>query len=580
METRRKIYKSDKIIDTIESLAKVSKQYDRSVQKMLAMYIQESKNYGSALRMEARNVLDQLESHLKIHLSAMHDNHYRAAASFTRTIDDPDILKAVTPELSIDDSTHHKSRTPLDVTTQNCQLFIKLCPDSDMRRTFYRTLNRLCSPGGSPRFNSYRIIENLRLGRMKIADNFKCRNYFEFRRSDAQVQSIELLLKTLSKLNETNFVMFQKRLDELKEFASSQNDDTYDGEIQEGDIEYWIHRYKHEKLLKLKERDIDRMFPYAKVFQGLQSFLKNYFDIIVDRVNLDDFYAWNKDVKMYKVSHKGEDLGTFYYDPFAKLDTQTSGCLIGRLRGRSNLIGSKPCLYLSNGLRKSARSETYMSQIDIQNLFHGVGTIIQELLYNDEFYELNLKGPFKADTNRILPNLFVSWLLRDPRILQSCSYDRKSDKQLSQDYIEKILNYVTYFNSIRNSQDLYKSHLDIEFNTSLTDTGKIAKKLHTIYKPFPYDPTTFHYCSDLDLHTNRAGLYYGEIWSKLIATECFKIYGVPNDPSSVDHEIIRQTSDRIITSLFDVEDEDDIMDRLASIIGDGFKFSQPSLGVL
>lgn len=503
---------------------------------------------------------------------------------FSHTVDDPDILSVMSPEFDVGQDMRHKERTPLQVTIQTYHKFMRLCPDRFIRQAVWATRNKRCSPKGLPRLNNSAIITSIRTNRRKLAQSLGYRTHVERKLVDTIAQAKVKVVDNLLALNEENAPQLKDRLQELNDYAADNAfEDPQMIGIQEYDVDYWSHKYIHEILIGRSEMELRSFFPLKSVQQGIHSYFKNYFDINIEQVEDYSDRAWHCEVQLYRVSKGGTLVGFLIYDPYQRTDKVLSDQAYGRIRSRSDKLNCLPLRFLSTPYKKNPKTKhANLTPLDITNLFYIYSVVLQRLMYNFGYHELNEIGALERDATNLLPNLVVAQLLTDHRIIQSCS-DRGGSKTIDTDLASRIIKSASYFKVFDTWRDLYLAHLDMEAHTVLSDLRNLANEIYNVYSPFERDSDNYDYCSMDDTFVGpKDGLQYADIWSKQLATFCMSKILPPTSKqglATVDVDVIRSFNSKLIDQLFNPE-ELDTKAKLQSLIGRSFEPSKASLGVL
>lgn len=511
-----------------------------------------------------------------------HTNLLQANESSTHTVDDPDILAKISSEFEGCQDLHHKERTPLKITSATYQKFMQLCPDRFVRQMLWQTRNKRCSPKGLPRLNNMNLISNIRVCRRKMADIAGYRTHVDFRLDDAMAQSRQQLVENFDALNSENLDKLDDRLQELNDYAADNHfEDPASIGIQDYDVDFWSHKYMYEVLIGRSEADLKTYFPLDVVMRGLQGFFSDYFGIKLKPVLNESKKLWAPDVQMLEAERNSHLIGKIIYDPYQKDGKKLLEPFYARLRGRSSEFNCQPLRLISTPLKRDHNTnQAHCSLMEIINLFYSYGTVIQRLLYDYGYYELNTYGGFEVDSVSLLPNLCVAYLLTDYKILQSCS-DRGGSKTIDAELTSRILKAITHFRSFRIWKELYKAHLDLEAHTTLGDIKSIVREIYPRYSPFVRDLDDYDYCSmDSIFAGPNDGIQYSELWSKQLANFCLtEALAKSQNGERIDVNELRKFNVGLLDTLFDGS-HFDTREKLVSFVGRAFEPSKSGLGML
>lgn len=493
--------------------------------------------------------LGQFKKHIQTTVKTFQNNVREANRLFSHFVDDPDILAAVSSDFDDCLDLHHKERTPLKVTISSYKRFMEICPDRIVRRSLWEARNKRCSPKAIPRLKNMDNISSIRLFKRQLSNLMGYRTHLEFRIQNAIAKSRQQILDNLKRLNEENVALLDDRMQELNDFAADNSfEDPELLGIQAYDVDFWLNKYKHDIMIGKTEAELKSYFPLPVVMRGLQKFFNDYFGIEFKQNNNKFKHLWARDLQVFDVNGFNGPLGTIIYDPHRRDDKILPSPSYGHLRSRNSNLGCLPLEIISTPFKLNpATNSAHLSMDDIMNLFYSFSTVLQQLLNKYKYYELNIVGGFEPDAQNILPNLCVSYLLRDHQILQSCS-ERSASKSIDADLSSRILKASNYSRAFKLWHEMYIAHLDIEVHTNMEDIDKLAKNTYETYSPFSRFPDDYDYCAMEEIFAGpNDGLQYANLWSKQLAERCLQ-HG--------DIDSIRNFNVKLLDSLFDPENFD------------------------
>lgn len=526
------------------------------------------------------------KKNLRAEAEMYHQHTIQADKLFSHTVDDPDILAAISSEFELCNELHHKERTPLKITHSTYEKFMQVCPDRFVRQMLWQTRNKRCSPKGPPKLNNFKSVDYMRVLRRKIANILGYRTHVEYRMSEAMAQSKKQVSSGLESLQQENIVKLRDRLEELNEFADNNQEDHIEGDNSQGiqayDIDYWSHKFRYDVLIGKRDADLRAYFPLQVVMRGLLGYFKDYFGIEM-KIKSEPNKYWDESVQFIEVQRNNQALGSIIFDPYQRPEKRISHSFYGRIRSRNTELGCLPCRFISTSYRRDQTSnQARLSLADTIELFKYFATVLQRLMYNYGYYELNTYGALELEVKNLIPNLCVAHLLTDYRILQSCS-DRGGSKPIDAELASRLLKSLTYFNSLKNWYELYKAHLDLEAHSSLASIESLVQEAYSLYSPFPRDPGDYDYCAMPDIFVGpNDGVQYSSLWSKQLANFCLQHSltgsGV-SDITASDVSKLREFNAKLLDSLFNSENLN-TSDKLIALTGEAFEPSKTGLGVL
>lgn len=545
--------------------------------KILRIY-----QFGTSKRGQFRMIdessLDSQREHLSAEMRLFSHNLQLANRSFSHTVDDPDLLAAVSAEFDDCHDLHHKERTPLTVDTSTYHRFMRVCPDRFVRHMLWQTYNRRCSPKGLIKQNNLPSVNNIRVLKRKIADLTGHRAHFDHMLEGTMASTRQRVLDSLNAIREENSSKLMERLSDLQDYAV-ENSFAGSGSLglREYDLDYWSNKYMYDVMIGLSEFELKKFFPFKSVMQGVENYFKSYFSIEFSTKTKPNDKFWSEDVRFIEVSRRGESLGTIIYSPY-KTPQGRSEAYYARIRGRVQGAKHLPARFISTSFnQEDSGRQANLSIAEVMMLFKCFSTVIQRLMYNYPYYELNVYGGLETDVNGLIPYLCDAHFLSDHRILQSCS-TRDGSKTIDTELASRIVKAHVYSRPFKTWYELFKAHLSMDLHASMTNTKTVVDELYSRYSPFPRDSDNFDYCAmdDVFLGPND-GLQYADLWSKQLANFCL---AQVQDPSGkLNDEKARDMFNRLVDSLFNADNLTS-EEKLTALTGQRFEPEKLGLGVL
>lgn len=563
------------------------KKLPESDKKMVRMYYKKNTSGSFLSSLDAKVQLPEYRKHLSNAVARFKYNLDMNNRQFSHTVDDPDILASISSDFDDNLSPlHHKERTPLKITATTYQKFMRVCPDRFVRQMLWQTYYRRCSPKSStPQTNNIPVIENIRVVKRKIADFSGYRSHLDSRLSEAMADSKQQILDMLQYLNEENIKELNDRLPELTDYAvdNSAGQFTSGSSLEEYDIDYWTNRYTHDILIGQSEAQLRQYFSLPQVISGLTNYFKSYFGLEIVARNSEKPHYWDKNVQTLDVRRDDRLLGSIVFDPYFRANKQSLEPFYARIRCKTKDSGLAPVRLISTAFKKDSDSgHAHLSFLDIANLFHSFGIVIQRHLYNYDYYELNAYGALEVDVNHFLPNLCVAHLLTDHKILQSCSMRTDHGaKPIDSELASRMLKAHSYFRCLRIWRELYQAHLDLEAHASLRDIKKVVEDIYPIYSPFSRSSDNFDFCAFDGIFAGpNDGSQYSTLWSRQLVNFCLsESQTANNNNNNKDAAQVRTFNKKLIDTLL-APDNFNSKERLLNLLGRSFEPTKTNLRVI
>ncbi len=243
----------------------------------------------------------------------------------------------------------------------------------------------------------------------------------------------------------------ERDLAQLQEFAAR--------ELGLPVLHSWDMAYASEKLRQARyafsDQEVKQYFQLPRVLDGLFGQIERLFDV---KITSDDAPAWHPDVQFYRIERRGELLGQFYLDPFAR-ETKRPGAWMDGARSRA-LRGSTtqtPVAYLvCNFQPPVGNGPALLTHDDVTTLFHEFGHGLHHLLTRVD--ELSVSGISGVEWDAVeLPSQFMENFCWEWPIVESMSAHVKTGESLPRELFDKMI-------AARNFQSGMQTLRQVEFS--------------------------------------------------------------------------------------------------------------------
>lgn len=554
---------------------------DQSDMKILNFY-RSQLNCPIGKRPVDDSTIFELKKNLKNDMDLFRQCLHGANSMISHTVDDPDILAAVANEYNDCQDLHHKERTPLRVTAMTYHKFMKVCPDRFVRRMLWETYNKRCSPKALPRFNTTSLQTSIRTARRKIADLSGYRSHLDFKLCDSMARKKDNILVSLDSINKENMPKLADRLQELNDFAYDNHfDDPVGLGIQEYDVDYWSHKYIYDVLIGMNQHQVTSYFPLKSVLHGIQNFFIEYLSVEITMNDKDSDRFWSPEVQVFELKRNGQHLGNINFDPFQNGTRKATSAVYGRMRTKFPGGSHIPTRLISAPYKIDPSTKAaHLTITDAVNLFHCFVVVLQRLLYNYKYYELNTYGALENDVLNVLPYLCDAHLITNHKLMQSLSSRGSQSKPIDSELASRISKSFHYFRPLKIWNELYKAHLDLELHSVMTSSKSLAEEIYKIYSPFERSSENFDHCAMADIFVGpHDGTKYADLWARQLAIAC--LARATDSDSHLNEDKMKELYSSLIDNLFDPNNFQ-TESKLVSLLGGdvGFESMKSGLGVL
>ena len=260
----------------------------------------------------------------------------------------------------------------------------------------------------------------------------------------------------------------EKDVAELRDFART--------ELALDTLEAWDMAYASEKLrdqrYAFSDEEVKQYFPEPKVLAGLFRVIESIFSV---KLEADSAPVWHPAVRFFRIVRKGELVGQFYLDLYAR-DTKRGGAWMDEAitRRKSGASIQTPVAYLNcNFPAPICDKPATFSHDDVITLFHECGHGLHHLLTRVD--ELAVSGIHGVEWDAVeLPSQFMENFCWEWDVLQGMTQHAESGATLPRALYDKMI-------AAKNFQSGMQTLRQVEF-------GLFDLLLHSEFTPEPGKP--------------------------------------------------------------------------------------------
>ena len=315
---------------------------------------------------------------------------------------------------------------------------LQYAENRSLRETIYRAnATKASDLGGHPEWDNSSVIDELLSLRQEEAEILGYQHFAEvsllpkMAESAAQVEGFLLDLAHKAK------PYAAKDLAELRQFAEQ--------EFGIADLQAWDTTFVSEKLREQRyafsEQEVKQYFPEPTVVAGLFKVIQSLFAV---EIKTDQAATWHPDVKFYRVERKGELVGQFYVDLYARAAKQ-GGAWMDDARARCRKADGiqTPVVYLTcnfnapvtvDGVSKPAT----FTHDEVITLFHEFGHGLHQLLTKVD--DISVSGISGVEWDAVeLPSQFMENFCWEWDVLQQMTAHVDTGEHLPRSLYDKMI---------------------------------------------------------------------------------------------------------------------------------------------
>lgn len=414
---------------------------------------------------------------------------------------------------------------------------LQYADDRALRETIYTANTTKASElGANPEWdNSQNIIDILKL-RDEEAQLLGYKNYAEVSLVPKMASQPIEVIRFLDDLAQRARPFAENDLAELKLFAKN--------ELGIEKLEAWDTTYASEKLREKRyafsEQEVKQYFPEHKVVDGLFRLIQTLFGV---SIKTDQAPVWHEDVHFYRIEKKGQLIGQFYLDLYAR-NGKRGGAWMDDARGRKGNTKDiqTPVAYLTcnftepalvNGVKKPA----YFTHDEVITLFHEFGHGLHHMLTGVD--ELGVSGIAGVEWDAVeLPSQFMENFCWEWDVLQNMTQHAETGEPLPRNLYEKMIaakNFQSGLQMLRQVEfSLFDMHVHYDFNPNGKQTVSelLAEVRHRVAVIIPPAFNRFQHSFSHIFAGGYAAGYYSYKWAEVLSADAYGAFeeaqGDPN----------------------------------------------------
>lgn len=414
---------------------------------------------------------------------------------------------------------------------------LQYADDRSLRETIYTAnATKASELGANPVWdNSQNIIDILKL-RHEEAQLLGYKNYAEVSLVPKMATQPTEVNRFLDDLAQRARPFAENDLAELKAFAKS--------ELGLDKLEAWDTTYAAEKLREKRyafsEQEVKQYFPEHKVVDGLFRLIQTLFGV---SIKTDQAPVWHEDVNFYRIEKKGQLIGQFYLDLYAR-NGKRGGAWMDDARGRKG-NGTEiqtPVAYLTcnftepavtNGVKKPA----YFTHDEVITLFHEFGHGLHHMLTAVD--ELGVSGIAGVEWDAVeLPSQFMENFCWEWDVLQHMTQHAETGEPLPRSLYDKMIaakNFQSGLQMLRQVEfSLFDMHVHFDFNPNGKQSVSelLAEVRHRVAVIIPPAFNRFQHSFSHIFAGGYAAGYYSYKWAEVLSADAYGAFeeaqGDPN----------------------------------------------------
>ncbi|MFM7227645.1 MAG: M3 family metallopeptidase [Betaproteobacteria bacterium] len=414
---------------------------------------------------------------------------------------------------------------------------LQYADDRALRETLYRAnATKASELGENADWDNTQLIADILQLRDEEAKLLGYANFAEVSLVPKMASAPSQVIQFLNDLAQRARPFAENDLAELRAFAKA--------ELGLDQLEAWDITYASEKLREKRyafsEQEVKRYFPEHRVIGGLFRLIQNMFGV---DIKSDNSPLWHPDVTFYRIEKKGQLVGQFYLDLYAR-NGKRGGAWMDDARGRKNLAGDlqTPIAYLTCNFTEPAvvdgvKKPAYFTHDEVITLFHEFGHGLHHMLTAVD--ELGVSGISGVEWDAVeLPSQFMENFCWEWEVLQHMTEHAESGEPLPRSLYDKMIaakNFQSGLQMLRQVEfSLFdmRLHFDYQPNGQQTVADLLAEVRHQVAVIIPPAFNRFQHSFSHIFAGGYAAGYYSYKWAEVLSADAYGAFeeaqGDPN----------------------------------------------------
>lgn len=496
-------------------------------QQALAHWLRDFKLGGADLQGEAKQRYAQLQDRMA-ELSQTFANHVLDATdafAYYATDDEmagvpEDVRQAARDAAAAEGKSGHK------ITLQFPSYFPVLQYGSHrpLREKLYTAYVTRASELGPPEQDNTAVMAELLTLRQEEARLLGYANYAEVSLASKMARTPDEVMSFLRDLARRARPGAEKDLAELREFAAR--------ELGLAELAAWDMAYASEKLKEARyafsDQEVKAYFPLPKVLQGLFGIIETLFEVAITPATAT---VWNDDVRFCRIERRGQLVGEFYLDPYARPGKRPGAWMDDARERWARPDGAglqTPVAHLvCNFAAPVGDKPALLTHDDVITLFHEFGHGLQHLLTQVD--DLGVSGIAGVEWDAVeLPSQFMENFCWEWEVLKHLTSHVDTGQTMPRELFDKMLAAKNFQSGLQTLRQVEFGLMDMRLHTEpaaadrvLAVAAEVRDEVAVIFPPaFARGPHTF---SHIFAGGYSAG-YYSYKWAEVLSADAWSAF--------------------------------------------------------
>ena len=499
---------------------------DSAQQKVINDNLRDFRLAGVALEDDKKTRYGEIKKQLSELTSKFSDNVLDATMAWSKLITDESKLAGL-PESALAGAkqlaeSKEKEGWLLNLDFPSYFPVMTYCDNRELRKEVYTAFSTRASDQGpnAGEFDNTKNIQEILKLRHELAQLLGFDNYAEYSLATKMAEYPDKVIEFLEDLAAKSKPQAEKELAELKAFAK----ETFGVE----ELEAWDVGYYGEKLRQqryaISQEELRPWFPAEKAISGMFEVVNRLYGIEFETVNNVD--TWHKDVRFFNITRKGEVIGRFYLDLYAR-EHKRGGAWMDVCRSRWKQDGKLqlPVAYLTcNFTPPVGDKPALLTHDEVVTLFHEFGHGLHHMLTKVDYAAISGISGVAWDAVE-LPSQFMENWCWEKEGLAIISGHFETGEPLPEEMLNKLLAAKNFQSAMMMVRQLEFSLFDFKLHKEYRENIDVQSVLNEVRKQVAVViPPSFNRFQNSFSHIFAGGYaagYYSYKWAEVLSADAF-----------------------------------------------------------
>ncbi|KEI69666.1 oligopeptidase A [Endozoicomonas elysicola] len=499
---------------------------DSAQQKVINDNLRDFRLAGVALEDDKKARYGEIKKQLSELTSKFSDNVLDATMAWSKLITDESELAGL-PESALAGAkqlaeSKEKEGWLLNLDFPSYFPVMTYCDNRKLRKEVYTSFSSRASDQGpnAGEFDNTKNIQEILKLRHELAQLLGFDNYAEYSLATKMAESPDKVIEFLEDLAAKSKPQAEKELAELKAFAK----ETFGVE----ELEAWDVGYYGEKLRQqryaISQEELRPWFPAEKAISGMFEVVNRLYGIEFETVNNVD--TWHKDVRFFNITRKGEVIGRFYLDLYAREHKRGGAWMdVCRSRWKQDDKLQLPVAYLTcNFTPPVGDKPALLTHDEVVTLFHEFGHGLHHMLTKVDYAAISGISGVAWDAVE-LPSQFMENWCWEKEGLAIISGHFETGEPLPEEMLNKLLAAKNFQSAMMMVRQLEFSLFDFKLHKEYRENIDVQSVLNEVRKQVAVViPPSFNRFQNSFSHIFAGGYaagYYSYKWAEVLSADAF-----------------------------------------------------------